>query len=121
MKRPKIEDYYDFDEFGTLISNDINYQDWAKALEKYMDWMENQNVIYDRVNKRAVADIDNLEQQIKGLKAEKSFPTEDEMYDEMNRKFDLGKNHDEGMQIDDTQIGWENCYDWIKQALTLKK
>jgi len=60
---------------------------------------------------------DEAEKKIEELEDKKSFPTEDEMYNEMNRKFDLGKNHDEGMQIDDTQIGWENCYDWIKQTL----
>jgi hypothetical protein len=42
-----------------------------------------------------------------------TLPSEDEMYAEMERKFELGKHHDDGMQNDDTQIGWEECYKWI--------
>lgn len=43
------------------------------------------------------------------------LPTEEEMYNELNRKLDLGKNHEDGIGMLDTQIGWEQCYDWITE------
>jgi len=43
------------------------------------------------------------------------LPSESEMYNEMERKFRLGKNHEDGMGISDTQIGWKECYKWISK------
>ena len=41
--------------------------------------------------------------------------TEDESYNEMERRFNLHFEEDEKMQIDDTQIGWEECYKFISK------
>lgn len=40
----------------------------------------------------------------------------DDMYKELERKFNLGKHHEDGLPIDDTQIGWEKCFEWIIKA-----
>ena len=44
-----------------------------------------------------------------------SLPTEDEAYAELDRRFNA--KNDEKLKNDDTQIGWEECYKWMKQKI----
>ena len=57
--------------------------------------------------KLAIAESNQVERLV-------SLPTEDEMYKELDRLFNLHFTNDDKLITDDTQLGWERCYQWIK-------
>lgn len=44
-----------------------------------------------------------------------SLPTMDDMYEELERRFKFAKHEDDYLPIDDTQVGFEECFKWMKK------
>jgi hypothetical protein len=90
-----------------------------KLLQDYVSYSFMEHTIDKDTMNRLTEDVNNYVAKLKELKllslhlVSVSLPSEDEMYAEMERKFELGKHQDDGMQNDDTQIGWEECYKWM--------
>lgn len=48
------------------------------------------------------------------------FPTKDEMYTEIESRIKLSKTDTNSLVIDDTQVGFEECYKFIKASFERK-
>ncbi len=62
-------------------------------------------------------DVDLLVMALEAWNTRPGIPTEEEMYKEMERRFEIPFDQDGYMQIDDTQIGWEECFKWALSQL----
>ena len=56
--------------------------------------------------------------QTNNCATQEPFDWENEIHERMDRAFSLGKNHDDGMQIDDTQIGVEFAVKQFKELIS---
>ena len=110
MKRPK-----------NILSQPWEIQEYVNQLESQLAEANSQLSRCGKKWEKSITNNFSLTKENAKLKEGLSIPSEDDMYKELQRKFDLGKNHPDGMQIDDTQIGWEECYKWFLKVITQAK
>tara|TARA_R110000850_G_scaffold267435_1_gene398407 strand:+ start:343 stop:639 length:297 start_codon:yes stop_codon:yes gene_type:complete len=65
--------------------------------------------VTDKIIDKCLSEVKNLAL----LNVSGTLPTEEEMYNEMQRRFDLPRQDDDNIQVDDTQIGYEQCFDFM--------